>query len=252
MGIESCIYVGNVMHMRLVPKKHKFRYGIFSLFLDIDSLEKINNKLKLFSLNRFGLISVHYKDHAARKNQGLRPWVDSLLEKNNLQLADKVFLLSFPRILGFGFNPLSIYFCYREEKLCSVIYEVKNTHGDQIPYAFQVDVDRDGIIRHHQKKEMYVSPFLDMQQIYYFTIHPPSTRLAVRIKEVGREGKVLIATQNGRAKPLTDRNLLIVLLLYPLMGIKVILAIHWHALKLFFKGLRYYPYEEWMNGNGRN
>ena len=100
MGIESCIYVGNVMHMRLVPKKHKFRYGIFSLFLDIDSFEKINNKLKLFSLNRFGLISVHYKDHAARKNQGLRPWVDSLLEKNNLQLADKVFLLSFPRILG--------------------------------------------------------------------------------------------------------------------------------------------------------
>jgi len=238
--------------MRLTPKKHKFRYGVFCLFLDIDSLEKIDNKLRIFSLNRFGLISLYYKDHAARNNQKLRPWVDSLLKKNNLPKADRVFLLSFPRILGFGFNPLSIYFCYLEEKLSSVIYEVKNTYGDQIPYVFRADICPDGAIRHHQKKEMYVSPFLNMKQIYYFTIHPPGNKLAIRIRDTGQEGLVLIATQNGKIKPLTDRNLLTFLFSYPLMGIKVLLAIHWHALRLFFKGLRYHSYDEWVRSNGKN
>ena len=226
MALDNCIYVGKVMHMRLVPKKYQFRHKIFSLFLDIDTFERINSRLRLFSLNCFGLISIHYKDHANRNGMKLRPWVDALLKKNDLPPAEKVFLLSFPRILGFGFNPISIYFCYVQEKLCSVIYEVKNTHGGQIPYVFRVEVSEDGIIRHQQKKEMYVSPFLDMEKTYYFAIRPPGRKLAVRIKETGKEGKVLIATQNGQFKPLTERNLLRAVLSYPLLGIKVTLAIH--------------------------
>tara|TARA_B100000029_G_C17317821_1_gene866894 strand:+ start:65 stop:823 length:759 start_codon:yes stop_codon:yes gene_type:complete len=252
MVLDNGIYVGKVMHMRLAPKKHQFRHKIFSLFLDIDTFERTISKLRLLSLNCFGLISIHYKDHATRNGMTLRPWVDALLEKHKLPPAEKVFLLSFPRILGFGFNPISIYFCYVQEKLCSVIYEVKNTHGDQIPYVFGAEISEDGVIRHSQKKEMYVSPFLDMDNTYYFTIHPPSGKLAVRIKQTGKEGKVLIATQNGRFKPLTDRNLLGAILSYPLMGIKVTLAIHWHALRLFLKGLRYYSYEEWVRSIGKN
>ncbi len=252
MALDNCIYIGQVMHMRLVPKKYQFRHKIFSLFLDIDTFERINSRLRLFSLNCFGLISIHYKDHANRNGMKLRPWVDALLKKNDLPPAEKVFLLSFPRILGFGFNPISIYFCYVQEKLSSVIYEVKNTHGGQIPYVFRVEVSEDGIIRHQQKKEMYVSPFLDMEKTYYFAIRPPGRKLAVRIKETGNEGEVLIATQNGHFKPLTDRNLLGAVLSYPLLGIKVTLAIHWHALRLFLKGLRYYSYDEWVRRNGKH
>jgi len=252
MALDNCIYIGQVMHMRLVPKKYQFRHKIFSLFLDIDTFERINNRLRLFSLNCFGLISIHYKDHANRNGMKLRPWVDTLLKNNDLPPAEKVFLLSFPRILGFGFNPISIYFCYVQEKLSSVIYEVKNTHGGQIPYVFRVEVSEDGIIRHQQKKEMYVSPFLDMEKTYYFAIRPPGRKLAVRIKETGNEGEVLIATQNGHFKPLTDRNLLGAVLSYPLLGIKVTLAIHWHALRLFLKGLRYYSYDEWVRRNGKH
>ncbi|MAI97862.1 MAG: hypothetical protein CML37_04130 [Rhodobacteraceae bacterium] len=246
MGLSNCIYVGDVMHMRLRPKKHKFRYKMFSLFLDIDSLERVNDSLKLFSLNSFGFISLYYKDHAARDNKSLRPWVDSLLKKHGLPKVEKVFLLSFPRILGFGFNPLSIYFCYIGGKLSSIIYEVKNTYGDQIPYVFAAEPSQDGAIRHAKEKEMYVSPFLDMEQIYHFTIHPPGQRLAIRIKETGAEGKVLIATQTGNFQPLSDRNLLMALFSYPLMGIKVTLAIHWHALRLFLKGMRYHSYAGWV------
>tara|TARA_B100000902_G_scaffold371981_1_gene398582 strand:- start:4488 stop:5246 length:759 start_codon:yes stop_codon:yes gene_type:complete len=252
MALDNCIYIGQVMHMRLVPKKYQFRHKIFSLFLDIDTFERINSRLRLFSLNCFGLISIHYKDHANRNGMKLRPWVDTLLKNNDLPPAEKVFLLSFPRILGFGFNPISIYFCYVQEKLSSVIYEVKNTHGGQIPYVFRVEVSEDGIIRHQQKKEMYVSPFLDMEKTYYFAIRPPGRKLAVRIKETGNEGEVLIATQNGHFKPLTDRNLLGAVLSYPLLGIKVTLAIHWHALRLFLKGLRYYSYDEWVRRNGKH
>ena len=249
MGLSNCIYIGNIMHMRLRPKKHKFRYKIFSLFLDIDTLDSLNDRLKLFSLNRFGFISLYYKDHAARDNKPLRPWVDALLKKHGLPKVEKVFLLSFPRVLGFGFNPLSIYFCYIGGEISSIIYEVKNTYGDQIPYVFAAEPSQDGVIRHEKEKEMYVSPFIDMEQIYHFTIHPPDQRLAVRIKETGSEGKVLIATQNGNFRVLNDLNLLMTLFSYPLMGIKVTLAIHWHALRLFLKGMRYYSYQSWVREN---
>lgn len=245
--MKSCIYIGNIMHMRLAPKKHKFNYRVFSLFLDLDFIDNNTNSYKFLKLNRFGLLSFFNKDHASRTNNKIKPWVNSLLTKNNLPKADKIFLLSFPRILGFGFNPLSVYFCYNKKCLQSIIYEVKNTFGDQIPYVFRAKIGKDGAIRHSQKKEMYVSPFIDMNQTYHFSIHPPDKKLAIRIKEDGFNGNILIATQTAVSKDLTDFNLFITLMSYPLMGFKVILAIHWHALRLFFKGLRFYSYSEWVN-----
>ena len=127
------------------------------------------------------------------------------------------------------------------------IYEVKNTFGDQVPYVFEAKIDKDGAIRHSQKKEMYVSPFIDMNQNYHFSIYPPNKKIAIRIKEEGGDGDILIATQNGVYKELTDFNLLLTLITHPLMGIKVILAIHWHALRLFLKGIRFHSYTEWVS-----
>tara|TARA_A100001011_G_C14222549_1_gene805071 strand:+ start:106 stop:840 length:735 start_codon:yes stop_codon:yes gene_type:complete len=233
--------------MRLIPKKHKFNYRVFSLFLDLDFIDKNEKKYKFLKLNKFGLLSFYNKDHASRTKNKIKPWVNSLLIENNLPKAHKVFLLSFPRILGFGFNPLSVYFCYNNKSLSSIIYEVKNTFGDQIPYVFKAQIDKDGKVRHSQKKEMYVSPFINMNQIYHFSIHPPDKKIAIRIKEDGDSGKILIATQNAVSKELTDYNLFMTLISYPLMGIKVTLAIHWHALRLFFKGLSFYSYSEWVS-----
>ncbi len=245
--MKNCIYVGNIMHMRLVPKKHKFNYRVFSLFLDLDFIDNKKNHFKLLKLNKFGLISFFNKDHGSRTKNKLKPWVNSLLIKNNLPKASKIFLLSFPRIMGLGFNPLSVYFCYDKKILKSIIYEVKNTFGDQVPYVFEAKIDKDGAIRHSQKKEMYVSPFIDMNQNYHFSIYPPNKRVAIRIKEEGGDGDILIATQNGVYKELTDFNLLLTLITHPLMGIKVILAIHWHALRLFLKGIRFHSYTEWVS-----
>ena len=245
--MKSCIYIGNIMHLRLVPKMHKFNYRVFSLFLDLDFIDNNENSFKFLKLNKFGFLSFYNKDHGSRTKNKLKPWVNSLLVKNNLPKAEKIFLLSFPRILGFGFNPLSVYFCYNDKNLCSIIYEVKNTFGDQIPYVFNAKIDKDGTVRHSQKKEMYVSPFIDMNQIYHFSIHPPDKKIAIRIKEDSGNGKILIATQNAVSKELTDYNLFLTLISFPFMGLKVTLAIHWHALRLFFKGIRFYSYTEWVN-----
>ena len=249
--MKSCIYIGNIMHMRLAPKKHKFNYKVFSLFLDLDFIDKNKTHFKLLKLNKFGLLSFFNKDHGSRTQNKLKPWVNSLLLKHNLPKANKIFLLSFPRILGFGFNPLSVYFCYNNKILKSIIYEVKNTFGDQVPYVFEAKSDNDGTIRHSQKKEMYVSPFIDMNQNYHFSIHPPDKKIAIRIKEEGDNGNILIATQTAVMRELTDFNLFLILISYPLMGVKVILAIHWHALRLFFKGLRFYSYSDYISSKYR-
>ena len=240
---EEAIYVGKIMHMRFVPRQHKFQYSFFSLFIDIDSIHKTEKKIKLLSVNKFNLVSFYERDHGARDNAPLRSWVDNQLKKNKMLRANKVFLLSFPRVFGYVFNPFSAYFCYSNGVLSSIIYEVKNTFGEQISYVKKVTIDNRNLIQHSQRKEMYVSPFIEMAQTYSFSLQPPGTMLSIRISQSGRAGKTLVATQNGRAIELSNINLFKCLLAYPLMTFKVTIGIHWQALILLLKGLKFYKYK---------
>ena len=148
-----------------------------------------------------------------------------------------------PRLLGYVFNPLSVYFCYDDGgRLQSVVYEVKNTFGDQHPYVLKVESGPDGAVRHDQAKEMFVSPFIEMNQTYRFTIRPPEDRLAIRIKQTDDGLDTLIATQSGARRPLTDSALAKLAFTHPLAAFKVIAAIHWQALKLWLKGARFIRY----------
>ena len=241
---HECLYFWHVMHMRLTPFRHRFRYRVFSLLLDIDRLEETCGRLRLLALDRFGLLAFHRRDHGPRDGSELRPWVDTRLADAGLPRPEKVFLLGFPRILGYAFNPLSVYFCMDAEgRLSSVIYEVKNTFGDQHPYVLDCESDADGAVRHDQDKAFFVSPFIGMDQTYHFTVRTPGNRLAVKIRQHDALGPWLIATQSGERRPLTDRDLLAQWLGHPLMTVKVIGAIHWQALKLWVKGatFRRYP-----------
>ena len=149
-------------------------------------------------------------------------------------------LLSIPRLLGHAFNPLSAFFCHdREGRLESVIYEVKNTFGDQYPYALAATPDADGAVRHDQPKEFFVSPFIGMDQTYRFTIRPPGEKLAIRIKQHDARGDYLIATQSGRAEALTDAALARIAARAPWAAAKVMAAIHWQALRLWLKGAKF-------------
>ncbi len=234
------LYLGDVMHMRLQPFAHQFRYRVFTALLDIDRLEACAARLRLFSVDRFNLFAFHRRDHGPRDGSALRPWVEARLAEAGLPKPGRVMLLSIPRLLGHAFNPLSAFFCYdAQDRLRSVIYEVKNTFGDQHPYALAATPDADGAVRHDQPKEFFVSPFIGMDQTYRFTIRPPGEKLAIRIKQHDANGDYLIATQSGQAVALDDAALLRIAARAPWATFKIMGAIHWQALRLWLKGARF-------------
>ncbi len=239
----ACLYQGHVMHMRMTPFAHKFRYRVFSMLLDIDRLAETCHPLRFLSLDGFNLLSFHRRDHGHRDGRDLRQWVEAQLAAKGRPMPHRVWLLSFPRILGYAFNPLSVYFCEDEQgDLQSVVYEVKNTFGDQHPYVVDATADPDGASRHGHGKGFFVSPFIGMDQTYRFTVRKPVTRLAVKIRQHDSDGPWLIATQTGVRRPLTDRSLFAQWARHPMMTLKVIAAIHWQALKLWLKGATFHRY----------
>jgi DUF1365 family protein len=207
-------------------------------------LDQTAKKFWFLNFNKFNLLSFYNRDHGPRDGSHLRDWIDSELKKRSYPPADKIFLLSFPRVLGYGFNPFSVYFCYNDNMLNAILYEVKNTFGDQIIYTSETSLDQGGFIRSGQVKEMYVSPFIEMDQFYKFSVKPPHEKLSIRIKQFGKKGDTLIATQNATAFELKDLKMLECLLTHPLMTLKVIVAIHWQALWLFIRGTKFIPYEK--------
>ena len=235
-----CLYDGWVMHMRLQPFHHQFRYRVVTALLDVDRLDDTAAGLRLFSVDRFNLVAFHRRDHGPRDGTALRPWVEARLAEAGLPKPAHILLLSIPRLFGHAFNPLSVFWCYGADgRLQSVIYEVKNTFGDQYPYAMPADLDADGAIRHARAKEFFVSPFIGMDQTYRYTLRAPGDKLAIRIKQADARGDYLIATQSGTAAAMTDRSLAAMLLRMPWAAVKVILAIHWQALRLWLKGARF-------------
>lgn len=234
------IYAGHVMHLRLRPKRHRFRYAVWSLMLDPDRLEEVAAASRLFRLGRFGFVSLNLGDHGPRDGTPLRPWVEARLAEAGLPAPARIEMLFMPRILGYAFNPLATYFCYDADGcLESLVYQVKNTFGDQIAHALPAGTREAGLTRQVQQKGMFVSPFIAMDQTYRFTVAPPGARLALKIRQGDAEGDMLIATHNAVARRFSDAGLARLLLSHPMVNLKVIAGIHWEALRLFLKGVRF-------------
>ena len=237
---NSCIYNGSVIHKRFKPKKHFFKYKVFSLLIDLSELNELNDNLKFFSLNKFNLISFYEKDHGHRDGSSLLKWVKNNLTRNNISTDNiKVKLLCYPRILGYVFNPLSIFFIYdRNENLISILYEVKNTFGEQHTYVFKLE-GKNKLIQNSCSKKFHVSPFIEMDCDYFFKILNPGDTLSVIIDQYDQEGKILFASQDGKRSDLTSKNLMNSYLRHPLMTFKIISAIHFEAFKLWVKGIKF-------------
>ena len=240
--MRSALYAGKVMHHRFAPKRHRFIYRVVSALLDLDEVESGSLKLRLFSANRFNLFSWHNKDHGDGSNRPVSEQVRQLLSESGLERYQaSIRLLCYPRILGFVFNPLSVYYCYDEAgKLGVILYEVSNTFRERHTYLIPV-TEPDQIVRQQAKKAFYVSPFMPMQADYQFRMQPPQERVAVCIRQSLESGSLLHATFTGERRELNDSALLGVFLKYPLMTLKVILGIHWEALQLWRKGVRLQP-----------
>ena len=236
--MNSCIYNGEVNHTRFKPVKHFLNYKTFSLFIDLDEIEQLDKSISIFSHNKFNIFSFYNKDHGDRDGNCLKKWVISNLKKYKIEgNISKIKILCYPRIFGYVFNPLSIFYCYENEKLKSIFYEVKNTFNEQHTYIFKI---KDGEeIKQKCKKKFYVSPFMDMETFYNFKLINPNQRLSVMIKQTDAEGTVLTATQTGDKKEFNFKQLLINFFRYPLMTLKIISSIHFEALLLWKKGAIY-------------
>ena len=237
---NSFIYNGSVIHKRFKPKEHFFKYKVFSLLIDLSELKSIDQKISFFSLNRFNLISFYEKDHGNRDGSSLVNWVKLNLKNNNIKTENiNIKLLCYPRIFGYVFNPLSIFFIYdNKEKLISILYEVKNTFGEQHTYVFRIDSEIN-LIQNSCSKKFHVSPFIEMNCKYYFKILRPGEKLSVVIDQYDKKGKILFASQDGIRSDLTSNQLLKSYLKHPLMTFKVITAIHFEAFKLWIKGIKF-------------
>ncbi len=227
------------MHARLRPVAHRFSYRVMSLLIDLDRLNAADQQSRLFGVNRAALFSFHEMDHGRRDGTSLSEHVRRLAVKVGVDLAGgRILLLCYPRLLGYAFNPLSIYFCDDTAgRLALLVYEVRNTFGEIHHYVQRVDdaVDSSGLSRHSQTKNFYVSPFIEMETRYNFRLSAPDEQVKVRILQTADDRPVLAAAFSGLRRPLTSRVLLNAFFTVPLLSFKVVAAIHWQALRLWLK-----------------
>ncbi|MBK1631696.1 hypothetical protein CKO31_13255 [Thiohalocapsa halophila] len=249
------IYFTRVMHRRLFPVQYRFEYRVFSLLLDLDRLDQVPQRLAVGPRRRLpggllrpALFRFDPADRGPRDGSALRPWAERMLAAQGIDLAGgRIRLLCFPRLLGFGFNPLSLWYCeHADGRLRAVIAEVSNTFGQHHSYLLH-DGGRPIAwpLRAEKLKCFYVSPLMDMDGGYRFRLSEPDDRLAVLIRQFDAHGRLkLVASQSGPGEPLTDAALWRAFRRMPVMTYKVVLAIHWQALKIWLRGARFFPKPE--------
>lgn len=238
MTAAGALYFGEVFHRRLKPVGHRLRYRVFSMLVDLDRLDELDRGLRFFSRNRFNLFSFHDRDYGHGAPKDIASHIRATLAEAGVVAEGRVRLLCYPRILGYAFNPLAIYYCERVDGgLGAIIYEVRNTFGGRHSYLIPVE-GGGGDIRQGADKVFHVSPFMAMETRYEFRLSTPDARVAIAIRQSDRDGPVLHAIFAGARRPLDDRTLLAAFFRYPLMTVKVVAAIHFEAVRLLFKGLR--------------
>jgi hypothetical protein len=238
--MNSCFYECDVFHRRLRPKQHEFCYRVFYFYLDLGELEEAAQRLKIFSLNRANIYSLQDKDHF-QYGKTVRPIADNVrqfLASSGCPLEEggSIRMLCFPRMLGYVFNPITIYFCFRADGTphASVV-EVGNTFRELKPYIVPRTGDGGGDFEVRVPKHYYVSPFSPVDLEFHFRLHLPDERLRVFIDSHDGEGKVLVSTLTGARRDMTFGNLAWFTARFPFITLKVILLIHWHAFRLWLK-----------------
>lgn len=239
MTQASALYRGHVTHRRLRPRDHRLNYRVFWLLLDLAEIDALDRRLRLFSRNRFNLLSFHDRDHGDGSGAALRPQIEAFLGRAGVDLEDgPIRLLTMPRVLGYVFNPISLYYCHAADgRLAAVVYEVTSTFGVRHAYVIPVPVEDQptGLIRQGAAKALYVSPFMGMEMDYEFRGHAPGERLDLSVDGLDAEGVLITASLSGERRALTDPNLLSAAAGIPFLTFKVVAAIHWEALKLWLK-----------------
>lgn len=224
------------MHQRLRPKRHGFSYRVFYLWLDLDSLASFDKSLCFFSRNRFNLFSFYDCDHLGGGHANVKDGILEALVKRGIDTSRiaSIKMLAFPRVLGYGFNPVTFFYCFAIDgsPVCALA-QVTNTFREQKCYVLpEPGADGFALIT---PKHFYVSPFSALDLKFDFHLRLPDEKLHITVDDLDNDGKMLISALTGTRRALSDAALLACAVKYPLLTLKVTALIHWHALRLWIK-----------------
>lgn len=241
-ALGSCLYAGDVMHRRVRPRPHRLSYRVLSFLIDLDETDTLAGRLRLFSRNRFNLFSFHDRDHGDGTGIDLKGQVEAHLRAGGVTPdGGAIRLMCMPRVLGFTFNPLSVYFCHdRTGRLVATLYEVSNTFGERHSYLMRAEPGDDAVVRQQAPKRFFVSPFMGMSHTYGFRLRPPDARYRLAITVSDARGAVLTAVHVAERRPISDGALARAFLSFPLVTLKVVAGIYWEAAKIWVKGMPLY------------
>lgn len=248
-SFHSSLILGQVVHSRFRPTYHHFRYPIFYLRIDLNELEQMQGTV--FGVNRWRPLAFHEKDYGPRDGSPLLPWIRHLLASHGIAADGKIFLQSIPRIFGFAFNPISLWYCYDQgQQLLAVLAEVNNTFGEHHFYLLQTGtgaaIGNQSILQ--AQKLFHVSPFCQVQGHYKFRFFERAQHCACQIDYFdlahaasAQNSQALIHTAlAGKKLPFSQRLALKTLLSQPFLALGVVFKIHWQALRLWRKGLPFF------------
>ncbi len=240
------IAFGQVFHDRLRPSRNRFAYPTAFLLLPMRQLAANPAVAGALAYNRAGLVSFHDRDHGdgrSPRQGGALAWLDQLLQAEGIHDADgEAWLQTYPRMLGYTFKPVSFWYCERADgSLRAIVAEVNNTFGER--HCYLLDQPAYGV-ESQARKVFHVSPFCDVAGHYRFRFlrdqAPGSEKLLVRIDYDDEAGPLLRTSVGGQLEPVTRASLRRVLLGHPAMTLMIVARIHWQALKLWFKRVRFH------------
>jgi uncharacterized protein len=245
LELNSKIVICDVLHTRFSPKLHKFRYPHMMFLLDLDELEILEKKIKQFSHNGAAMYNFNDRDHLDEGAQPLKDRVHRLLRDNNFEeMPTQILLLTNPRILGYVFNPISIYFCIRKnDEPMAVICEVCNTFFERKAYVIKTSGYKTGdLIEHEQVKNFYISPFCKPDD--KFKIQMPSEKFEASATTFRDGEEIMRAQMSATSIPLTNETLIQSALRYPLSTMVAISRIHYQAMLLYLKKIPFLAKED--------
>ncbi len=242
MVTSPAFLVSRVMHKRMRPRVHLFTYGVFYLCFPLSKISELRQRF--LSVDRWNLLSFYNRDHGARNGSSLETWMRGILADNGLAEADgDITLVTMPRLFGYVFNPVSFWLCAdKAGQLRAVLSEVSNTFGEHHCYLSCHDDHRslqpDDWL--HSRKLFHVSPFLDVAGTYHFRFAIADEKIAIHINLFDDNGLLLATSVTGHRQPITLMQTLAMILNYPFMTLKIVALIHFEALRLWAKGMRYH------------